>query len=138
QKNEIYAVLSDFPGSSGYRWALYLALNAETGIKFHVITRTGDWAYETREWPGPASKLAVTFTKIGRMLPDWDPSFLEYYLSSIPLTIPEVDHAREPSFTCRVWFKEAVRTLNRAQMFVKCPDVDTLEADLLYKADAAR
>ncbi|KAK0231430.1 hypothetical protein IW262DRAFT_1263194, partial [Armillaria fumosa] len=76
--------------------------DAETGTKILVTTKSDDWAYESRHWPGLASKFAVTFTKIGRMPADWDPSFLEYYLSSIPMTVPEVDRAREPSLTCRV------------------------------------
>ncbi|KAG7446110.1 uncharacterized protein BT62DRAFT_895453, partial [Guyanagaster necrorhizus] len=36
--------------------------------------------------------------------------------------IPDVDQGRESRFTCRVWFKEAIRRLNGAQLFVNCPD----------------
>lgn len=49
-------------------------------------------------------------------------------LKAIPLTIPDVDTHVEPVFTCRVWFKEAVRRLHN-DGYVDCPDVYAFEAE---------
>ena len=49
-------------------------------------------------------------------------------LRAIPMTVPAVDMYTEPSFTCRVWFKEAVRILHD-RGFVNCPDINRLEQE---------
>ncbi len=78
----------------------------------------------------------MTFTKIGHVDNDFDVEMLEEYVKDIPMSLPEVDVGKEPRFTCRVWFKEAIRRLNRAELFVNCPDVDALERELVQRASA--
>lgn len=44
--------------------------------------------------------------------------------------VPEVDRRREERFTCRVWFREAIRRLVENNI-LHCLDVDALEAELI-------
>ena len=62
---------------------------------------------------------------------------IELYLKDIPMAIPLRDIPREPNFTCRVWFREAIRQLNWSQMFVHCNDVDALEKEVWESASGA-
>lgn len=89
--------------------------------------------YERKTWNCPDSFLAVTFTKIGHVDNDFDVEMLEEYVKDIPMSFPEVDIGKEPRFTCR---KEAIRRLNRAELFVNCPDVDAPERELVQRASA--
>ncbi|KAK0205977.1 hypothetical protein DFS33DRAFT_1240702, partial [Desarmillaria ectypa] len=146
QKNDVCAVLTSTSMAGVFFWSLYLVVatnlqDSSTGYKFHATNKIGTapWQYECVLWVNTQSEdsIPVTFTKIGRIPDDWNYSYLDYFLSSIPMSIPDIDRAREPRFTCRVWFREAVRTLHAAEMFVKCTDVDALERDLVTKATAA-
>ncbi len=49
-------------------------------------------------------------------------------LSRVPLAVPEADEGREPEFTCRVWWREAIRRLH-VEGIISCPDVDGLERE---------
>ncbi|KAK0222758.1 hypothetical protein EDD85DRAFT_982864 [Armillaria nabsnona] len=42
------------------------------------------------------------------------------WMEDIPTSLPEVDIGKEPRFTCRVWFKEAIRRLNCAELRSRC------------------
>ncbi|PBL01867.1 hypothetical protein ARMGADRAFT_1005360 [Armillaria gallica] len=141
EKNDIYAVLTSTNIAGAFHWSLYLVVDSSQGYKFHATNKIGTapWQYECVLWVNPQSEdsMPVTFTKIGQVPEDWDYSYLDYFLNSIPMCTPDTDRAREPRFTCRVWFKEAIRTLHAAEMFVKCADVDALERDLVTKATAA-
>ena len=53
-------------------------------------------------------------------------------LRAIPLVTPECD-APHP-FTCRIWFREAVRVLGKHSMG-DCRPIDTLERELISLAD---
>ena len=60
-------------------------------------------------------------------------------LAQIPMAVvPEADRAREPTFTCRVWVREALRRMHK-EGYVRCPDVDALEEEMWrYGRAAAR
>ena len=60
-------------------------------------------------------------------------------LARIPMAVvPEADRAREPTFTCRVWVREALRRMHK-EGYVWCPDVDALEEEMWrYGRAAAR
>ena len=93
-----------------------------------------DWRFECVPWEGTRDPTAVAFLKIGDIDPDFDWTLIVEYVKDIPMDIPSSQRAREPKFTCRVWFKEAIRMLNESGMFVKCPDVDALEEELRQRA----
>ncbi|KAF8918822.1 hypothetical protein CPB85DRAFT_1278859, partial [Mucidula mucida] len=113
------------------------AKDEEKGYKFHAAgSDDNPWHYECVEWRGPEDLLSVTFTKIGDLMEGLDYQILDEYLKPIPMEVPNRDRANERSFTCRVWFKEAVRRLNDSGLFVQCEDVDALEMDLNEKACA--
>ncbi|KAF9474025.1 hypothetical protein BDN70DRAFT_885286 [Pholiota conissans] len=44
------------------------------------------------------------------------------------MSVPTIDENTEPTFTCRVWFKEAIRILNNSG-YISCPDVNQLEVE---------
>lgn len=76
----------------------------------------------------------MAFIKIGHIDLDFDHTLLVDYVKDIPMAVPPSQRSKEPKFTCRVWFKEAIRVLNDSGVFVKCPDVDALEDELTRKA----
>lgn len=79
----------------------------------------------------------MTFTKIGELPSGMDYLFLDTYFRDIPMAVPKIDYGRELVFTCRVWFRQAIRQLHDAAMFVECPNVDSLESELISRAVAA-
>ncbi|PBK82249.1 hypothetical protein ARMGADRAFT_947043, partial [Armillaria gallica] len=134
----VYVALTKNEISGTYHWILYFVVTPKSGWKMHA-TNDGDartWRYERKTWDGPDSFLAVTFTKIGHVDNNFDVEMLEEYVKDIPMSLPEVDIGKEPRFTCRVWFKEAIRHLNLTELFVNCPDVDALERELIQRASA--
>ncbi|KAJ3997597.1 hypothetical protein F5050DRAFT_1711170 [Lentinula boryana] len=138
KKNDIYAALARSNARGTFHWAIYLVLNNERGYKIHATTHGGrtPWEYECVEWNGPDSVLAVVFTLIGHLDDDFNVDHLQLYVKDIPMNIIPRNQQGEPEFTCRVWFKEAIRQLHASGMFVKCPDVDALERELVAKASA--
>ncbi|KAJ3966567.1 hypothetical protein EV361DRAFT_808810, partial [Lentinula raphanica] len=141
-KNEIYAALARADRRGTFHWAIYLLRlwqDQENGYKIHATTHGGTtpWEYECIRWKAPKSALAVTFTLIGHLHEDLDVDCLEVYVKDIPMNIIPRDQQKEPHFTCRVWFKEAIRQIHASGMFVNCPDVDALERELVAKASAA-
>ncbi|KAK0467713.1 uncharacterized protein EV420DRAFT_1634975 [Desarmillaria tabescens] len=156
QRDDIYASLAKSDQVWKSHWIIYfvivcqasslcLILNIDDAhrirervSKMHATNQgnTSPWKYERVEWNGPDSTLAVTFTKIGHVDDDLTVEAFEQYIIDISMSIPDVDRGKESRFTCRVWFKEAIRRLNDAQLFVNCPDVDALEKELNRKATA--
>ncbi|KAJ3737266.1 hypothetical protein DFJ43DRAFT_250669 [Lentinula guzmanii] len=137
-KNDIYAALTRSDVRGAFHWAIYLVIDQKTGYRLHATTHGGrtPWEYECVLWDGPEFVLAVTFTLIGQLHEDLDVECLEAYVKDIPMNIIPRDQQREPKFTCRVWFKEAIRQIHASGMFVNCPDVDALERELLTKTTA--
>ncbi|KIY64178.1 hypothetical protein CYLTODRAFT_457458 [Cylindrobasidium torrendii FP15055 ss-10] len=140
ERNEVYAALTEAELAGKFHWIIYVAKGKRTGHKIHATTNgnTTPWQFEAKSWDGPSSVAAVAFLKIGHIADDADYSHLVRCVEDIPMSIPENQRARESKFTCRVWFKEAIRTLNEIGLFVKCDDVDALEAELIQKTSAAQ
>ncbi|KAF9067679.1 hypothetical protein BDP27DRAFT_1328520 [Rhodocollybia butyracea] len=137
RRNDIYAALTRADVRGTYHWIIYVVINDEEGYKIHATTHGGTtpWTYECTTWNGPRSRLSVTFTLIGHMDDDFGIEMFELYVKDIPMNIiPPDQQPREPNFTCRVWFKEAIRQLDASGMFVKCTDVDALERELWNRA----
>ena len=122
---------------------LLLRKTPEDGYKFHATTKADSlpWHYEVASWNGPASELAITFTKIGQLADGLNYQTLDLYLRNIPMTVPYSDIRvnRERTFSCRVWFREAIRCLDNSNMFVKCSQtsLELLETELVTRACAA-
>lgn len=94
--------------------------------------------HEVARWNGPESVLAVTFTKIGQLADGLNHETLDLYLRDITMTV-DTQVNRERTFSCRVWFREAIRCLNDSGMFVSCSQkrLELLEAELVERACAA-
>ncbi|KAF9460183.1 hypothetical protein BDZ94DRAFT_1324255 [Collybia nuda] len=124
---------TDYPPSSP------ATADTETTYKFHVTTEgaSPEWHYECAQWDEEDLPQAVSFTKIGEIPDGLDHRHLDEYLRGIPMTVSKVDGNREHLFTCRVWFREAVRQLHDSGIFVECHDIDSLENELTNRATAA-
>ena len=53
---------------------------------------------------------------------------VEEVLKPIPMSIPSIDKDIEPKFTCRVWWREAIRKLSSFGL-IDCMDVELLEKE---------
>ena len=100
------------------------------------------WQYEVVRWDGVASARCVTLTPIGR-IHDWDQKTaetcvadLDAILREVPLGVPAIDRHKFDSFTCRTWFRAAIRELNKRGKYVQCPNVDAFEERLTRIATA--
>ncbi|KAJ6618691.1 hypothetical protein B0H10DRAFT_1223860 [Mycena sp. CBHHK59/15] len=98
--NTLYATLCAIDPGVRWHWALYLhrphslSETQFTSYKIHATNTRGIW-----------KRLSIV-SKIGAIAdPSWGVEFLESYLESIPMVIPEADRHREANFTCRVWFR---------------------------------
>ncbi|KAI0076149.1 hypothetical protein K474DRAFT_1663415 [Panus rudis PR-1116 ss-1] len=122
-----------------FHWLLWVADEDQTGErpkgkKFHAVENTNaaasdaPWSFDDSEFTLPTSRSVAAAAIIGR-LKDKTRDDLRRVLSRIPMTIPPVDAAREPVFSCRVWVREALRTMHR-EGFIYCPDVDALEQEM--------
>lgn len=96
--------------------------------------------YQHKSWNALTSDSCIILHPIGRIA-EFDPKDkdayiqnLDDYLRPIPLKVPEVDRGLFSHFTCRVWFRAAIRELHRAGVYVYCPDVNPLEEKLLEAA----
>jgi hypothetical protein len=117
------------------------AQDEQKAYKFHATNDDGlsAWRYEMLMWDSPLhDPLAITLTRIGILDEGLDHEALNLYLNSIPIgSVPDEDRPRDPQFSGRTWFREAVRRFHDAGMFVKCPSVDALEDWLQTTATAA-
>ena len=87
----------------------------------------------TLQWCLHVADLNATRVKTGVIPAGTSPVEIDNLLRTIPLMTPACD-APHP-FTCRIWFREAVRVLD-GQRMVKCrPRVDALEKELTMLAD---
>ena len=114
-----------------------------SGYKFHATNsmNTTSWRYECAEWDSLKSVTCVTLTRIGK-LPGWGakPSteciaMLDSVLRRVPLEVAVLDRHDFPTFTCRAWFREAIRYLHQSR-YIVCPEVLTLETRLTNLAIA--
>jgi hypothetical protein len=68
--------------------------------------------------------------KLGKLTDTNTINHISELLESIPMSTPAIDAEIEARFTCRVWFKEAIRVLH-AKGVICCPDVYALEKELM-------
>ncbi|KAI0354728.1 hypothetical protein OH77DRAFT_487112 [Trametes cingulata] len=133
--NAIYAALY-WRADGKYHWALVVADTTTSGQKLHATNLDNPevWRYAndpfdvSTEW-----KPLVILAQLGAA-PDasGSSSKIDDLLRTIPLTTPDCD-APHP-FTCRIWFREAIRVLGKHSM-VFCRSVDALERELVDLAD---
>ncbi|KAH9936577.1 uncharacterized protein B0H18DRAFT_326852 [Fomitopsis serialis] len=126
----ILAALCRTSGPVGaFHWLVYLCPNTEKGVIFHASRpvdgdRDSDqWRFFTSEWDPFTSQSCLTLALIGRV-DNFDPGHpsrsvdaMRECLQAIPMVIPPQDTGRELMFTCRVWFREALRRLNAHEAF---------------------
>ncbi|GJE86160.1 hypothetical protein PsYK624_022400 [Phanerochaete sordida] len=134
---EICAVLYAQWQARKYHWAICIPHSSTTVKKFHVKeSSTGNFSYEE---PPPDENLSVSpavsvVVKLGECTPKHTVDYIHSLLRAIPMQTPKEDVAKEPRFSSRVWWKEAVRTLHRHGV-IHCPDVHELERELFQFAE---
>ncbi|KAF9495955.1 hypothetical protein BDN71DRAFT_1446886 [Pleurotus eryngii] len=126
---DILAVLYSRGDGETFHWAICLPISTRNAVKLHAKDPgLGHWFFE---YPPPeddlvGSKIVCAAIKIGKLAGDFDIAAVENILQAIPMKVPALDAEIEPRFSCRVWFKEAVRQLAYAGV-ITCTDVYALE-----------
>ncbi|KAF4591278.1 hypothetical protein EYR40_009881 [Pleurotus pulmonarius] len=127
--DDILAVLYSRGDGETFHWAICIPISTRSAIKLHAKDPgLGHWFFED---PPPeddlvGSNIVCAAVKIGHLAGDFDIGAVNALLGAIPMEVPASDATIEPRFSCRVWFKEAVRQLARAGA-ITCPDVYVLE-----------
>ncbi|KAI0684018.1 hypothetical protein C8T65DRAFT_683350 [Cerioporus squamosus] len=146
QPGTIMAALTKGGLLGSYHWIIYVCKETTdkgAGYKFHATNRanTAPWRYACEEWDGPQSRTCVTLTPIGK-LSDWGPKTeqdciqaLDRILREVPMAVSSPDNHDFRTFTCRAWFRAAIRQLHYHR-YLNCPDVIALESRLLNTAIA--
>ncbi|KAI0093263.1 hypothetical protein BDY19DRAFT_922981 [Irpex rosettiformis] len=124
----IYATLF-LRGDGTFHWAICVSVDDSNATKMHVTNLSGGWVYEKIMDSIVKSQTACVAVKIGELSSTRDIEPVSNLLENIPMLIPTIDQSIEERFTCRVWFKEAIRVLT-ANGIISCPDVYKLEREL--------
>ncbi|EMD34050.1 hypothetical protein CERSUDRAFT_97974 [Gelatoporia subvermispora B] len=119
-------------GDGTFHWSLVLPQSPSLVHKFHATNLQGGWHFERVPDKLAQSVNACCVVKLAPALPD-STDALQACLEALPMATPAAD-APHP-FTCRIWFRAAVRTLH-ARGVLHCADVDALEAELRALAEA--
>ncbi|TFK86050.1 hypothetical protein K466DRAFT_587586 [Polyporus arcularius HHB13444] len=121
-----------------FHWFLYVPDSPQTGsaagTKLHAVTNglQGDdkkWSYDRTEFDLSISPAVAAAAVIGRLPEGRTVDDLDMLLQKIPMSTPDMDKAREPAWTCRVWIREALRRMH-ANAWIVCEDVDAMEAEM--------
>ncbi|KAJ6502183.1 hypothetical protein C8R45DRAFT_611629 [Mycena sanguinolenta] len=128
---DILAVLFSRTDEGTFHWTICVPISHTVAAKFHVRNTPNDWWFDE---PVPDHSILHSNTisaavKIGTI--DHNAvtrDDLTRLLRTVSMTVPAIDQATEPTFTCRVWFREAIRVLHRNNI-INCPDVDELEKE---------
>ena len=70
--------------------------------------------------------MLFTDSSLGALGPTNSYNSLFQLLKEIPMTIPQEDIGIEPKFTCRVWWKQAIRVFSD-RGYIECDNVKALE-----------
>jgi hypothetical protein len=111
-----------------------------SGWKVHAGTKgSTTFHYSKDEWRHVNDDTSVvTFVKIGKIDEGKNVDHLVEYVKDIPMDIvPESQKDSESKFSCRVFVKEAIRLLDKARVFVQCPDFNALAEEIKEQATAA-
>ncbi|KAI0372888.1 hypothetical protein BV20DRAFT_840067 [Pilatotrama ljubarskyi] len=112
------------------------------GLKLHAITngQQGEdkrWSYDRTPLSLATSPAVAAAATIGCLPPGKSVDDLDAILREIPMEVSEVDKEREPTWTCRVWIREALRRMHTSG-YVVCEDVDAMEEEMWeYGREAA-
>ncbi|KAI0633086.1 hypothetical protein C8Q77DRAFT_1158508 [Trametes polyzona] len=140
EPGNIHAALCDTGNVGEFHWVIYLCTTNRQGYKFHAHNKmnTEPWRYHTDLWDGMDSRSCIAFTKIGRLAQGQTHHDIDAVVRTIPMAVPDVDRPRfHRSFTCLVWFREALRRLHTAGI-IGVVDLAKLEEKLVSSATATQ
>ncbi|KAJ3555564.1 hypothetical protein NP233_g12178 [Leucocoprinus birnbaumii] len=136
QHNEVYVALTatEIPGL--LHWLIYVVNDTESGWKVHASSKDSDVFYCAKEeWRYVDDDIAVAFIKVGQIDEGLNVDHLVDYVKGVQMNVvPESQLDDETKFSCRVFVKEAIRILNEAGVFVKCPDFKALAREVNERA----
>lgn len=120
-----------------YHWTICIPYSSTNVKKLHAKEDSADsYFYEE---PIPDENLAASPTvcavvKLGECTSKHTIDYIHDLLRAIPMQLPREDVGKESRFGCRVWWREAVRTLHRNGV-IHCPDVHELEREVYQFAE---
>ncbi|KAJ6486369.1 hypothetical protein C8R47DRAFT_979683 [Mycena vitilis] len=133
---DILAVVFDRGNLGTFHWAICVPLDSTVAAKYHVTDSSGDWEFELDERGAVplhnliAAQKTTGSQQICAAVKIVDREVLTPFLNTIEMAVPVVDKERERKFTCRVWFRQAIRELHDTG-FLECSDVDALEKECI-------
>ncbi|KAI1793423.1 hypothetical protein LXA43DRAFT_1059795 [Ganoderma leucocontextum] len=106
-------------GDGKFHWTIVIPSNNSNDVEMlHVRNPSGGWSFERKTHDVSNSLTACVIVKTGHSHGH-----------------PTVDKTIETQFTCRVWFKQAIRVL-AANGVLRCPDVYALEREIIRYGEA--
>ncbi|KDQ10513.1 hypothetical protein BOTBODRAFT_68585 [Botryobasidium botryosum FD-172 SS1] len=116
-----------------FHWAIILPFSDTHAHKLHATNRSDNWwRYEDVQDDIIHSVNACLVVELGAMDSSTHES-IGAILKKIPMDTPAQDG--EQRFTCRIWFRQALRELHAAGVII-CPDVMQVEANLTRLAQS--
>ncbi|KAH9830498.1 uncharacterized protein C8Q71DRAFT_368342 [Rhodofomes roseus] len=115
-----------------FHWTVMVPLNDTVCEKFHATEDSNGWRYEHTPHTVVTSRTACVVVKIAQ-LNNLTIEYLDRLLSTIPMETLPADQGQQ--FTCRIWFREAIRRLHKAGV-LQCPSVNNLEFELKDQASS--
>ncbi|GBE80526.1 hypothetical protein SCP_0302410 [Sparassis crispa] len=115
-------------GDGTFHWTIIISQDAGHVVnKFHATEDSRGWRFEYSLHTIVRSVSACAVVKIGTLSSNRLVGDIHTLLKDIPMQTPVADLPQ--SFSCRIWFKEAVRVLSNNGI-IRCPAVSRLEAEL--------
>ncbi|TFK21167.1 hypothetical protein FA15DRAFT_645940 [Coprinopsis marcescibilis] len=140
--NGIYAAMIGDLRPGRFHWMMYIAEGASGGWVLHAIDQpvVGVFHFVKERWTDLNRRGVMAYVKIGQIMDGLDVDSVCEYVKDIQCSVvpPGQRDRGERAFSCRVWFKEAIRILNEAEMFVQCADVNALEGEIITFAVKAQ
>ncbi|PIL25237.1 hypothetical protein GSI_13126 [Ganoderma sinense ZZ0214-1] len=119
-------------GDGSFHWAIVVpSSTSNMADVFHARNPEGFWEFEQTKVDVSNSKHVCVVVKIGTVTSTDTVGRILQLVQNIPMGIPAFEVGRvELTFTCRVWFKQAIRVLH-ANGILSCPNVYALEQELV-------
>lgn len=133
----IYISLNLRGALPGFHWLIYIPTHAPTGNIWHATNRTGGWHLEAKSVADVHEPMSFCLAyRIGRIEPnDW---------SKVNEILLKVDASGEPSpdtsekFSCRIWVKDAVMSLQQEGFVAGDKSVGEIEEEAIRLAEENR
>ncbi|KAI0784703.1 hypothetical protein C8Q75DRAFT_723927 [Abortiporus biennis] len=121
----IYACLFS-RGDGTFHWAIVIPKLDGECMKYHAVSDDKPWRYVCASDNLQKDIRVCVVVKLG-VFANRTYKEIDEFLKQIPMKAPPDDLPQR--FTCRIWFKEAIRVLNKRGV-IRCTSVNSLETEL--------